>query len=114
MLPRQLAISSANLKYNDKNSKKSQRGSRLRCSLFWEAFSWPGNVRELESIIKRLALSASNQGLITGADLRRVPEFDQFANAGLAVSVNLTDHQQVSRATQLYEWEKERARSLSM
>ena len=47
--------------------------------------------------IKRLALSASDQGVINEADLRMVPEFDQLPNASLSADVNLNSQHQISR-----------------
>ena len=48
-----------------------------------ESYSWPGNVRELENIIKRLALSASEDGAITEPDLQKVPELEDVRLARL-------------------------------
>ncbi len=69
-------------KYNEKNSTKVSEPISSDVLAVLEGYPWPGNVRELENIIKRLALSASIEGSITQEHLRRVPEFDQSANAG--------------------------------
>ena len=61
-------------KYNDKNSAKVSERISSEVLAALETYSWPGNVRELENIIKRLALSASEDGAITEADLQTVPE----------------------------------------
>jgi sigma-54 specific flagellar transcriptional regulator A len=41
---------------------------------------WPGNVRELENIIERLALTASEKGIISGPDVRDDLEVNGFAD----------------------------------
>jgi len=84
-------------KHNDKNSTKVSEQISPEVLAVLEAYSWPGNVRELENIIKRLALTASNQGAITGADMYRVREFDQFVNAETTLNVGPTDQHRVSR-----------------
>ena len=84
-------------KYNEKNAAKVSEQISHGVQAILEAYSWPGNVRELENIIKRLALSASIEGVITRADLHRVPEFDQFANAGVPLSSGSPEQHQVSR-----------------
>lgn len=84
-------------KYNDKNSTKvSERISSEMLNVL-EAYAWPGNVRELENIIKRLALGASIEGVITRAALHRVPEFDQYLNGSVPLTPRLTEEHQVSR-----------------
>lgn len=65
-------------KYNDKNTANVSEGISSEILAVLEAYSWPGNVRELENVIKRLALSASDHGVITPADLQTVPELEQL------------------------------------
>ena len=79
-------------KHNDKNSTKVSERLSPEVMAVLETYSWPGNVRELENIIKRLALTASNDGVITAADLHGVSEFDQFGNAGAALKVGSIHH----------------------
>lgn len=64
-------------KYNEKNSAYVSEQISSEVVAVLEAYSWPGNVRELENVIKRLALSASDNGVITEADLQTVPELEQ-------------------------------------
>lgn len=64
-------------KYNAKNSAKVSERISSEILAVLEAYSWPGNVRELENVIKRLALSASDYGVITEADLQTVPELER-------------------------------------
>jgi transcriptional regulator with PAS, ATPase and Fis domain len=82
-------------KYNDKNSTTVSERISSDVLAVLKAYSWPGNARELENIIKRLALSASLEGLITREHLHRVPEFDQLTNA--SVPICLEEERQVSR-----------------
>jgi transcriptional regulator with PAS, ATPase and Fis domain len=84
-------------KYNDKNSAKVSERISSEVLTVLEAYSWLGNVRELENIIKRLALSASIEGVITRAALHRVPEFDQFLSGSIPPTPGLTEQHQVSR-----------------
>lgn len=65
-------------KYNDKNSAKVSERISSEVLAVLEAYSWPGNVRELENVIKRLALCASDYGVINEADLQTVPELEQL------------------------------------
>lgn len=65
-------------KHNNKNSPKVSERISSQVLDVLEAYSWPGNVRELENVIKRLALSASDSGVITEADLQTVPELEQL------------------------------------
>ncbi len=64
-------------KYNDKNSAKVSERISSGVVAVLESYSWPGNVRELENVIKRLALNASDHGVITEADLQNVPELER-------------------------------------
>ncbi len=84
-------------KHNAKNSTKISERISPEVLAVLEAYSWPGNVRELENIIKRLALTASNHGAITGADMCRVREFDQFVNTETTLNVVATDLHPISR-----------------
>lgn len=65
-------------KFNEKNSAQvSERiGSDVLTIL--EAHSSPGNVRDLENVIKRLAMGASDRGIITEADAYSVLELNQL------------------------------------
>jgi transcriptional regulator with PAS, ATPase and Fis domain len=84
-------------KYNDKNSGKVSEGISPDVLAVLQTYSWPGNVRELENIIKRLALSASIEGIITKEHLERVREFDQIADESTQHATALEGGNQVAR-----------------
>ena len=63
-----------------------------------KAYSWPGNVRELENIIKRLALLVGDEGIITEADVRSVPELNELAKSSALYCVGSTQQDHGSRS----------------
>jgi transcriptional regulator with PAS, ATPase and Fis domain len=84
-------------KYNDKNSVKVREKISDEVLAVLEAYSWPGNVRELENIIKRLALNASSQGVITEEHLLRVSELEEFVDRSAFDVPSSEEPNQVSR-----------------
>jgi len=84
-------------KYNDKNSPRvSETISRDVLDVL-KAYSWPGNVRELENIVKRLALGATKEGVITRARLTALPEFSELVSADLRAAASSNAAVSVSR-----------------
>ena len=91
--------------YNDKNSSKIQEQIPPAALRALEAYSWPGNVRELENIIKRLALCAADEGVMSEAFLRTIPEFAPFVGADL-MNKNLPQPNPISRKFNLISGRK--------
>ena len=61
-------------------------------------YSWPGNVRELENIIKRLSVSAINEGgAITSSLLRRVPELRDSFDVTLSFQDRSVEQYEITR-----------------
>lgn len=96
-------------KYNDKNSAKVSEQISSEVLNVLETYAWPGNVRELENIIKRLALSASVEGVITTKHLHRVPEFDLPANPNVALLLNRAEQHSVSRKLNCMSGQRKRS-----
>jgi transcriptional regulator with PAS, ATPase and Fis domain len=84
-------------KYNQKNSVKVSEQISAEVLAVLEAYSWPGNVRELENIIKRLALNASSQGVITEQHLLRVSELEEFVDKSAFDVLSSEEPNEVSR-----------------
>jgi len=61
--------------FNETSSRKVSEWITANVLAILKAYSWPGNVRELQNVIKRVALEASDRGVITEADIRSLSEF---------------------------------------
>jgi len=61
--------------FNEMSSRKVSQWITGNVLAILKAYSWPGNVRELQNVIKRVALEASDRGVITEADVRSLSEF---------------------------------------
>jgi len=81
--------------YNQKNSGQVSQEISADVLAILETYSWPGNVRELENVIKRLALRVAEEGIITEADARRVPELNQLTKYRALQSVESPEQNQV-------------------
>ncbi len=84
-------------KYNEKNRREVSDQIARDVLAILKAYSWPGNVRELENIIKRLALLVGDEGIITEADVRSVPELNEPAKSRSLYCVQSTKQHQLSR-----------------
>jgi DNA-binding NtrC family response regulator len=76
---------------NQANAKGELRFDSEALNLLCD-HKWPGNVRELENIIERLAVTASEKGIISGPDVR-----DDLEVNGLADFRRLKEPTSVSR-----------------
>ncbi len=84
-------------RHNEKNF--GQISERLASDVLamLEAYVWPGNVRELENFIKRLSVRAWEEGIITEAHARSIPELDQLGKWSASHSADLNEQHQVSQ-----------------
>ena len=71
--------------YNLKNCCQVSEWINDQANCVLKNYSWPGNVRELQNIIKRLAISAPESGVITEAHTRKIPEL----NSSCSLPANL-------------------------
>jgi two-component system response regulator PilR (NtrC family) len=62
--------------YNLKNSCQVSEGINASVIAVLKQYSWPGNVRELQNIIKRLAISAFESGVISEDHTRHISELN--------------------------------------
>jgi len=84
-------------KFNEKNCFTFSETLSDNVLNVLEIYSWPGNVRELENIVKRLALDATKEGVITCAHLLAVPEFSEIVSANLRAAASSNVGVSVSR-----------------
>ncbi len=61
--------------FNETSSRKVSEWITANVLAILKGYSWPGNVRELQNVIKRVALEASERGVITEAHVRSLSEF---------------------------------------
>ena len=84
-------------KFNEKNCFTFSETLSDNVLNVLEIYSWPGNVRELENIVKRLALDATKEGVITRARLTALPEFSELVSADLRAAASSNAAVSVSR-----------------